>query len=81
MNKTQRKEKAAQRAMEMALQALDRIDRHEKECGDRWAEAVSEIKQLRVASDAHSERWEKLAWLVIGTVVATSIAHFLELYL
>ena len=53
MNKTQRKEKAGQRAMEIALKALERIEQHEKECGERWAEAVSEMKQLRLASDAH----------------------------
>ena len=81
MNKTQRKEKAAQQAMEIALKALERIEHHEKECGERWAEAISEMRQLRIASDAHSARWEKLAWLVVSTVVATAIIHLIGIAL
>jgi len=81
MNKAQKKEKAGQRAMEIALQALERIEHHEKECGERWAEAVSEMRQLRIASDAHSARWEKLAWLVVSTVVATAIIHLIGIVL
>ena len=77
MNKTQRNEKSVQRAIGIALEALERIEGHEKECGERWAEAVSEMKRLRVASDAHSARWERLAWLVVGTVIATAIAHLI----
>ena len=67
--------------MEIALKALERIEHHEKECGERWAEAVSEMRQLRVASDAHSARWEKLAWLVVSTVVATAIIHLIGIAL
>ena len=67
--------------MEVAMASLQRIEAHEKECGERWAEAVSEMKQLRVASDAHSERWEKLAWLVVGTVLVTAATHLIGLAL
>ena len=67
--------------MEVAMASLQRIEAHEKECGERWAEAVSEMKQLRIASDAHSERWEKLAWLVIGTVLVTAATHLIGLAL
>jgi hypothetical protein len=58
----------------MALEALERIAKHEEECGKRWAEAVAELKALRAATDAHAERWEKLAWIVVGAVIAGSIA-------
>jgi hypothetical protein len=54
----------------LALDALERIAAHEKECGERWGEAVVELKQLRAATDAHAARWEKLAWLVITTTLA-----------
>jgi hypothetical protein len=64
--------------MDVAMQALERIDAHEKECGERWAEAVFELKYLRQSTDAHSARWEKLAWLVLGTFVATSIVHLAD---
>jgi hypothetical protein len=79
MNKSQRKLADATKAMGVAMRALERIEAHERECGKRWAEAVSEMKQLRVASDAHSARWEKLAWLVIGTVIVTAIPSILHL--
>ena len=64
--------------MDVAMQALERIDAHEKECGERWAEAVFELKYLRQSTDAHSARWEKLAWLVLGTFVATTIVHLAD---
>ena len=65
--------------MDVAMKALEKIEAHEKECGERWAEAVFELKYLREATDAHSARWEKLAWLVLGTFVATAVVHFVDL--
>ena len=62
--------------MEIALEALDRIAQHEKEGGERWAEAVVELRELRKATDSHATRWEKLAWLVITVVFTTSITVF-----
>ena len=79
MNKTQRREKSTHQAMDVALKALERIEAHEKECGERWAEAVFELKYFREATDAHSARWEKLAWLILGTFVATAVVHFIDL--
>tara|TARA_B110000858_G_scaffold67211_1_gene78051 strand:- start:822 stop:1043 length:222 start_codon:yes stop_codon:yes gene_type:complete len=65
--------------MQIALEALDRISIHEKECGERWAEAIVELRELRKATDNHAQRWEKLAWLVVSSVIAgvlaTVIAH------
>ncbi len=60
--------------MEIALEALERISVHEKECGERWAEAIVELRELRKATDSHALRWEKLAWLVISSVLAGVIA-------
>ena len=59
--------------MDIALEALDRIAEHEKECGERWAEAVVELRELRRVADSHAARWERLAWLVV-TVVVTGAA-------
>lgn len=64
---------AVKSEMEIALEALDRIAQHEKECGERWAEAIVELRELRKATDSHAARWEKVAWLVI-TVVVTGAA-------
>ena len=59
--------------MELALEALEKIAHHEKECGERWGEATAELKQLRELAASHAARWEKLAWLVV-TVVVTGAA-------
>tara|TARA_R110002020_G_scaffold461694_1_gene680708 strand:+ start:86 stop:313 length:228 start_codon:yes stop_codon:yes gene_type:complete len=56
----------------LAIKALEQIARHEAECGERWGEALNELKNLRSVADAHAARWERLAWLVVGTVVTTS---------
>ena len=63
----------------LALDALERIAKHEKECGERWAEAIVELRELRKATDVHAARWEKLAWLVIGTVTTTFIAAWIKM--
>ena len=57
------------KAMDIALESLKRIEEHEKECGERWSEAITEIKHLKELTSSHSARWEKLAWLVVAAVV------------
>jgi hypothetical protein len=59
--------------MDIALEALEKIAQHEKECGERWAEAVVELRELKKVADSHAARWERLAWLVV-TVVVTGAA-------
>ena len=63
----------------LALDALERIAQHEKECGERWAEAVVELRELRKVTDSHAARWEKLAWLVVGTVMTTVVAAWIKM--
>jgi len=63
----------------LAIDALDRIAQHEKECGERWAEAVVELRELRKVTDSHAARWEKLAWLVVGTVLTTASAAMVSI--
>ena len=41
--------------MDIALEALDRIAEHEKECGERWAECTVELRELRRATDSHAQ--------------------------
>ena len=72
---------ARKTATMIATEALQEIARHEKECGLRWAEAHLELKQLHDSVRAHSARWEKLAWLVIGTVIAGVLATVIRNYL
>ena len=63
----------------LALEALERIAQHEKECGERWAEAVVELRELRKQTDAHALRWEKLAWLVVATVATTALTAWFSM--
>ena len=63
----------------LSLDALERIAQHEKECGERWAEAVVELRELRKATDIHAARWEKLAWLVVGSVMTTVVAAWIKM--
>ena len=58
---------------DLALEAVEKIALHEKECGERWGEATAELRQLRGLAVAHSQKWERLAWLVV-TVVVTGAA-------
>jgi hypothetical protein len=60
---------ADKKAMDIALESLKRIEAHEKECGERWSEAITEIRHLKELTSSHSARWEKLAWLVVAAVV------------
>ena len=64
-------------ALDVALEALERIAQHEKSCGERWAEATVELRELKKSTADHSARWEKLAWLVVGaslTCVVTIVS-------
>lgn len=58
--------------MDLALEALERIAQHERECGERWAEAVIELRELKKVADSHAARWERLAWLVVTVVITTA---------
>ena len=55
---------------EVALEALERIAKHEKECAERWAESTVELRELKIATKAHAVRWEKLAWIIVITMVS-----------
>lgn len=64
----------------LALEALQQIARHEKECGERYGEVVTELKELRRQTTNHADRWEKLAWLTIGTVITTFVAMWAKMW-
>ena len=66
--------------MDIALEALEKIAQHEKECGERWAEAVVELRELKKVADSHAARWERLAWLVV-TVGVTGAASVIVTHL
>ena len=53
----ERMENNSEKALELALEALERIATHEKECGERWTEAMIELRELKLATRSHAERW------------------------
>ena len=66
-------------ANDLALAALERIDAHEKECGERWLEATLELSELRRQTDAHAARWDRVAWLLIVTILTSASAVIVTL--
>lgn len=65
-------------AMDMALKALKKIEEHEKECGLRWAEATTELRSIRKDANRNTQRWERLAWLVCGTLTTAILAAWIK---
>lgn len=61
-------------ASDMALDALDLIAKHERECGLRWSEATAELKQLSESVATHGRRWERLAWLLVASFLSLATA-------
>jgi len=56
-----------------AVEALEKIAEHEKECAARWAEVAVELRELNQKAHIHAARWEKLAWFVVITVVGSMV--------
>ena len=65
-------------SMEIALKALQKIEKHEKECILRWAEATTELRSIRKDATRNTQRWERLAWLVCGTLITAIFAAWIK---
>ncbi len=61
-------------ALDRASMAFEKIAEHEKECGRRWTEAKDELTKLKDSQEIHAKRWEKLAWMVGGCMIALTVA-------
>ena len=55
-------------AADRATKALEAIARHEKECGERWAQTGTQLQEWQRQVAVHGVRWEKIAWLIISGV-------------
>ena len=53
---------------QIAIEALKKIEQHEKDCSQRWSEATVELKHIKEKLDNHSVRWERVAWFLISGV-------------
>ena len=53
-------EPTAKDAMDMAQQALNRIDKHEGECGQRWANAHETMKRIEGTLNDLRSRWVQI---------------------
>ena len=54
-------------------ETLARIEAHEKECAARWGEAAVELRELKETTKTHARRWEKLAWLLVATMLSCAV--------
>ena len=61
-----------------AVEALEKIAEHEKECAARWAEVAIELRELNQKAQTHAARWEKLAWFVVITVTGSMLSIFMR---
>ena len=52
----------------IAIEALKKIEKHEKDCGERWAEATTELKHIKEIVNKHGQRWERMAWFLISGI-------------
>ena len=51
--------------LELAMEALERIAQHEKECGERWGEATAELRHLKEMAITHSRDGNALLGLLL----------------
>jgi len=65
-------------AADRATQALEAIARHEKECGERWAQTGLQLQELHRQVTVHGARWEKIAWLIISGVGLLLIGQIIK---
>ena len=65
---------------QLANAALDAIAKHEKECSERWRECTYELKALSHQGKAHSARCEKLAWIIISTLIVALVTALLKTF-
>jgi len=63
-----------------AVEALEKIAEHEKECAARWAEVAVELRELNQKAHTHAARWEKLAWFVVITVTGSMLTILANMF-
>ena len=51
-------------SLELAMEALRRIEAHERECSNRWSECMVELRNVKEAIQRNSNRWERLGWFI-----------------
>jgi hypothetical protein len=63
-------------SLELAMEALRRIESHERECSNRWSECMVELRNVKEAIQRNSNRWERLGWF-IATGVGVALIFLL----
>jgi len=63
-------------SLELAMEALRRIENHERECSNRWSECMVELRNVKEAIQRNSNRWERLGWF-IATGVGVALIFLL----
>ena len=61
----------------VVIEILKKIAQHEKECAARWSEAAVELRELKDTTKTHAKRWERLAWLLLATMLSCALTIIL----
>ena len=61
----------------VVIEILKKIAQHEKVCAARWSEAAVELRELKDTTKTHAKRWERLAWLLLATMLSCALTIIL----
>jgi len=64
-------------AHQLAVKALSKIADHEKECAEQWGATRVEIREMKSMLEKHSQKWDRLTWTIVSSVIGTSGFSFI----
>jgi len=66
----------AESAHQLAVKALGKLADHEKDCAEQWGATRVEIREMKVMLEKHSDKWDRLTWTIVSSVIGTSSVSF-----
>jgi hypothetical protein len=66
----------AESAHQLAVKALGKLADHEKDCAEQWGATRVEIREMKSMLEKHSQKWDRLTWTIVSSVIGTSTVSF-----
>lgn len=66
----------AESAHQLAVKALGKLADHEKDCAEQWGATRVEIREMKAMLEKHSDKWDRLTWTIVSSVIGTSSVSF-----
>ena len=63
-------------AHQLAVKALGKLADHEKDCAEQWGATRVEIREMKSMLEKHSQKWDRLTWTIVSSVIGTSTVSF-----